>query len=191
MIETEVLSNKILMERIKDSDPKAFGLLYDRLWEQMYVKAYVILGNKNLAKDVVQEVWISFWERCSDIENENVEGYLMNAVRYKVYNQFRNLKNQTALMDDFSKYMKALKYNNVEDVINLDDTEKILNKTIDNLPNKCREVFKLSRYKGLKNNEIATELNISQRTVETHISNALKVLRRNVALSFVLMSSFF
>jgi len=64
---------------------------------------------------------------------------------------------------------------------------------IDHLPNKCREVFDMSRIRGMKNEEIASELNISKRTVETHISNALKQLKSELKdyLSFLILLGFF
>ncbi|WP_170179684.1 RNA polymerase sigma factor [Flavivirga rizhaonensis] len=86
------------MERVKRSDHKAYKLLYERLWESLYIKAFSMLGDKDLAKDVIQDIWISLWEGRSEIKNDNIEGYLMNAVRFKVYNEFRNLKYQNYLL---------------------------------------------------------------------------------------------
>lgn len=181
-------SNKILMERIKCSDERAFSILYDRLWEKMYRKAYSILDNKYKAKDIVQEVWINFWERRLKIENDNIEGYLLNSVRFKVFNEFRNSKNKSSLIDDFIKSNNATAAsNNIYNEINLKETQFIINNSIKSLPKKCKEVFELSRLDGLKNKEIALKLNLSQRTVETHISNALKNLRKKVALGLTII----
>ncbi len=185
-------SNHELMIRIKNSDHHAFKILYNRLWEPLYVRAFSILGDKNIAKDIVQDVWISFWERRQEINNDNIEGYLLRAVRFKVYNEFRNSKYRNKLIEEFvQNYNPLLQTNNIEQVIQLKDTEKIILKAVSTLPKKCKEVFELSRFEGLKNDEIAKKLNISKRTVETHISNALKVLKNNVALGFAILLELF
>ncbi len=180
-MDKKYISNYELMRRIKNSDGRAFKVLYERFWESMYSKAFSILGDKSLSKDIVQDVWISIWERRNKINNDNIEGYLLKSVRFKVYNEFRNSKYRKKLIEEFTQNYKAnIKTNNIEQNIQLKDTEKSIYKTIDNLPKRCKQVFKLSRFDEMKNNEIAQKLNISQRTVETHISNALKVLRTNV-----------
>lgn len=186
------ISNHDLMRRIKNSDHYAFKLLHDRLWESLYVRAFSILGDKNIAKDIVQEVWISFWERRGEISNENIEGYLLRAVRFKVYNEFRNSKYKNKLIGEFlQSYKPNLQTNNVEQYIQLKDTEKAILEAVNILPNKCKHVFELSRFEGMKNEEIAQKLNISKRTVETHISNALKALKNNVALSLTVFLELF
>ena len=192
MMEEQNLSNKMLMERIKKSNQKAFELLYDRFWEQMYTKAFSILKDEFKSKEFVQEVWISIWERRFEIENDNIEGYLFNALRFKIYNEFRNTKNKNVLIEDFIKSCKSDNIsNNIDDVINLYETQYLITSLVEKLPKKCQEVFKLSRYDGLKNNEISKKLSISQRTVETHISNALKVLKNNIALGLAFIINFF
>jgi RNA polymerase sigma-70 factor (ECF subfamily) len=76
------VSNHELMKRIKNSDHYAFTTLYNRLWESHYTKAFSLTGNKSIAQDTVQEVWISFWERREKIQNDNIEGYLIKAIRF-------------------------------------------------------------------------------------------------------------
>ncbi len=188
----EDISNYDLVVRIKNYDHHAFKVLYDRFWESLYTRAYSILGDKSLAKDIVQDVWISFWERRDKINNDNIEGYLLRAVRFKVYNEFRNSKYRSKLVEEFvQNYNPHIQTNNIEQFIQLKDTEKAIFKVVNCLPNKCKQVFELSRFDGMKNEEIAQKLNISKRTVETHISNALKVLKNNVALSFAVFLELF
>ena len=188
----EGTSNHDLVVRIKNSDHHAFETLYNRLWESLYTRAFSILGDKNIAKDIIQDVWVSFWERRDKISNDNIEGYLLRAVRFKVYNEFRNSKYRNKLIEEFvQNYNPHLQTNNIEQIIQLKDTEKAIYKAVNNLPNKCKQVFELSRFDGMKNEEIAQKLNISKRTVETHISNALKLLKNNVALSLAVFLELF
>ncbi|HMQ43786.1 MAG TPA: sigma-70 family RNA polymerase sigma factor [Mariniflexile sp.] len=123
----------------------------------MYVKAFSILGDRNIAKDVVQEIWISVWERRTKIDNTNIEGYLFRAVRFKIYNQFRTLKYRDKLIEEFvQNYKSQIPVNTTDEHIQFKDTETIIFSTVNGLPKKCKQVFQLSRFEGLKNNEIAT-----------------------------------
>jgi RNA polymerase sigma-70 factor (ECF subfamily) len=192
MVNLKNLTDSDLVVRIQNSDHKAFAVLYERFWESMYVKSFSILQDKNKAKDIVQEVWISVWERRNSIENNNIKGYLFTALRYKIYNEFRNANHKNVLIQDFIKfYQLDNSSNNTEDEINFNETQYLISSSVQKLPKKCKEVFELSRYDGLKNNEIAQKLSISQRTVETHISNALKFLKNNAALGFAFISHLF
>lgn len=182
-----------LFEAVKASDEKAFKILYDRLWDRLYLKACALLRDQNKAKDILQEVWIDIWQRRKEIENNNIEAYLATAVKFKIYNTFRNTPKNDVLIDEFLDYINS---NNVfsnptEENMLLEETRNHLEKSINNLPDKCQSVFKLSRYENLKNKEIAHELNISQRTVETHISNALKILKSNLSLPIAFIFTFF
>jgi len=77
----------------------------------------------------------------------------------------------------------------LEALINLADTNNTVQESINQLPPRSKEVFELSRYKGLSNQEISDKLGISIRTVETHISNSLKHLRRNIIIALLLSVS--
>ncbi|MDO6738210.1 RNA polymerase sigma factor [Wenyingzhuangia sp. 2_MG-2023] len=113
------------MDQIKKSDEKAFSLLYGRFWEQMYSKAFSILKDEGQAKDVVQEVWISVWERRMVIDNSNIKGYLINAVRFKTFNYLRYSKKKHLLVEEFlDVYNKDVQSNNIEELVDFKDTNK-------------------------------------------------------------------
>ena len=180
------------MERIQHSDHVAYKLLYNRLWETCYRKAYALVGDKAVAQDIAQDIWISLWERRETIQNDHIEGYLANAVRYKAYNEFRSVKHRQSLINEFNQQaLEIPKTNPTDDLINLKTTRKRIDAIIETLPKKCRKVFIMSRYEGLRNEEIAQKLNISKRTVETHISNALKALRDKLPVGLLILLGMF
>src|SRR5690606_10101758 len=78
-----------LMERIKRGDSQAFEELFNLLWEPMFTRAKAILLDEDMAKDVVQEVWVDFWQRRRSIVNNNIEGYLMQSMRFSVYKELK------------------------------------------------------------------------------------------------------
>ncbi|MCX2679150.1 RNA polymerase sigma-70 factor [Galbibacter sp. EGI 63066] len=163
-----------LMNRIKKDDEKAFHCLFDRYWESLYVTAKSIIGHEDTAKDMVQEVWIGFWERRNKIENTNIEAYLKQAIKFRVFKELR----KTPLTEEHKEYLQEISSgNHADEQLIFDQTRHLVSDSIQELPDRCREVFTMSREEQLTNAEIANQLNISKRTVETHISHALKNLR--------------
>ena len=165
------------MQGVKDSDEKSFRKLYDSLWRPLYIRVYTILRDRQLSEDIIQEVWTDLWQRRNQIENNNIEAYLFAAVRFKAYNEYRNSKNRKIILETLLANFNSESHNNIEEYIYQAETKEMLLRCIEILPPKCQKVFQLSRFEGLKNKEISQQLNISQRTVENHISNALKVLK--------------
>lgn len=163
-----------LLDLMKDNNSDAFEVIFERYWKRLYSYAYRIYADEEICEDIVQEVFISLWEKAADSHILNLEGYLLRAVKYKIANHLRDLKFSQAHTDVLqnipspSKTEKALEYQEFEN--------KVFSE-IEKLPPRSREVFMLSRFEHLSNTEIAEKLNISIRTVETHISAALKHLK--------------
>lgn len=179
------------MHKIKDSDESALKMLFDRLWERMYLLALSLLKDKEVSKDIVQEIWIGVWERRHEIQNENIEAYLLKATRFKVYKELRDNKLHKTQID-FLERIQSPDPENILEKLYFEDTRAQLERSLGNLPKKCRLVFTLSRFEGFKNWEISQKLGISQRTVETHISNAIKRIKSEVSTGvFLVLSSFF
>lgn len=172
----ENASNEELYALLKQGDESAYYQLFERLWEKLYSMAFKILKHKENAKDVVQEIFLSFWEKRATSQIENVEAYLIRSAK------FAGLK---LLRDDHFKGTEEVgEWTGLaqpqQDALEYQEFEEQVLTVIDQLPDRCKQVFKLSREQQLTNAEIAEKLNLSQRTVETHISNALKRLRKNL-----------
>ena len=178
-LKDSTISTCRLMDRVKNSDMVAFEILFDRLWENLFLRAVSIIKDRDLAKDIVQEVFIDFWNRRLSIQNDNIEGYLMQAVRFKVYKELRDNK-LTRYHKDFLQSFSIATTDSIEEELNLADTKNLVNIAVEHLPKKCHQVFMLSRHEGLDNQTISEKLGISQRTVETHISNAIRSIKKEV-----------
>lgn len=167
-----------LAKMINQSDRNAFNSLFGMLWEPMYTYASSLVMNDSTAKDLVQEVWIDYWQRRETIEVQNVKSYLFKAIRYKCYNALRDMKfNKIQIEVAHSVYIDS----EVEMEADLADLSKRIDETISSLPKRCQEVFILSRVNHVNNKEIAEKLNISQRSVENQISFALRRLRKELS----------
>jgi len=171
-------SDEQLMQLIQDDNRLAFKELYQRHWPQLYVRAFNITGEEETCKDICQEVFIWFWENRQRIKiTSSVKGYLYSAIKYKVSNYIRNHK----VREDYLDKLKNLPENyTTENSIELEELQSIIEDFTHSLPERCGQIFKLSRNEYFSNKEIASKLNISERTVENQISIALKKLRRSL-----------
>lgn len=154
---------------------RAFQAIFDAFWERLLRVSVNILKDTTEAEDVVQEVFISLWNRKNQTKIEEIEAYLYNAVKYKVFQRLRNKRADPEQLEKFESIQFA---NNIEEKFDYESAKLILDQCISSLPDRPKEVFMLSRFENLSNDEIACRLQVSQKTVEAHITKALKTLRK-------------
>ncbi|MBU3026339.1 RNA polymerase sigma factor [Zobellia galactanivorans] len=165
------LSDKELLDKVRLGDQESFRQVYDRYFIDLYGYTSALLQDRQLAEDLIQELFIHLWEKKSTIEIVHLKAYLTTALRRKIINVYRNNK----YVDLDETIIATLPSpNGIDDKLRENDLEQEFKTTLNKLPKKCRNVFYLSRIKMYKNREIAEELDISIRTVEAHISNALR-----------------
>lgn len=189
MTANQQISDNKLVSLIKKGNDLAFRKLYDRYWEKLYIAAYRVLGEETVCEDIVQDIFLDFWKRSSNSNITNPRAYLYQAVRFQVAKSIRKAKftdNRIAIID------RHLAGNNIQEYIAYQELRSSLDKSISNLPARCKEIFCLSREKNLSNKKIAQELGISVLTVETQIKKALKIIRHQIDLTTIaLMLSYF
>jgi len=145
-----------------------------------------MLGDKDDTKDLTQEIFTSLWIKSADIDPDtNIAGYLYVSARNKVINMIRHNKVKKDYLSSLSCFVLESDPSIFEQ-LNEKELLSAVEKEIQNLPDKMREVFELSRKKYLSHKEIALELHISDKTVKKQISNAIKILRfRLTSLLFI------
>ncbi len=160
--------------------------LFSKYYPSLVAYAHKFLTAQE-AEDIVQEAFLEIWEKRGGIVfGENIGGLLFKSVYFKAINLIKHKKVENVCQDAMVEIAEArLVYFGSEQrdglrlmVLNEDRVE--IEKAIDELPEKCREVFKLSYLYGLKNKDIADALQLSLRTVEAHIYKALKFLRERL-----------
>ncbi len=172
-----------LLKAASTGDEKAFEQLYKLYFPRLYTFSLRIVNENDLAKDVVQNVFIRLWESPELFLHEHPEAFMYKMVRNASLNHIRHLK----VVDNLKIQVKdqylgeKLYYidmvGNEPYVLIEKELQEQVAKVMDSLPDKCRTVFHLSRIEGLKNKEIADRLNINIKTVEKHVSKALDVFR--------------
>ncbi|SKC83201.1 RNA polymerase sigma-70 factor [Ohtaekwangia koreensis] len=172
------LPDEQLLKLLQNDSRAAFSTLYDRYWEGMYRASYALLRDEDASKDIVQEVFLAIWKKRQTLQITFLSAYLYQSVKYQVAQHLR----RTELSMEHTLYLggKDKAINSTEELIDFKELDSLLQATLNNLPEKCRNVFYLSRFEHLSNTEIAERLNLSTRTVEWHISNALKHLRDSI-----------
>lgn len=159
-------------------DEHAYELFFHQSFLRLCQFANKFLNNPEEAKEVVQETFISLWEKRDIIDpEESLLSYLFKIIQNKCVNKLRHKQVEDRYAEVFRLvYIEHGDISPAESLFALELDESI-NRIVAGLPPQCRKVFELSRYDGLRYSEIATAMNISVKTVEAHISKALKILR--------------
>lgn len=172
-----MVSIKNLADKVILSDKVAFSKLFDLLWDDIYIFAKLLLMDEDRAKDIVQEVWIDYWERRQKIKNDDIKAYLFQATRFKIYNYFRDNKLNKVQLSVIKEISEPSQSDTDHDLIH---TTFSIDGAINRLTPKSREIFQLSKIEGLNNQEISSQLGISYRTVENQLSLALKKIKEDL-----------
>lgn len=173
-----------LLLQIQNGDMNAFEELYFNMQPRLFAFSKKFIENNEIARDIVQEIFFEFWEnRHTTTIKSSVNAYLFRTLHNKCLNYIRDLKvreKYSSYVDIKLKEAELFFFDQEQDSyksIFFKEVQEIFNESMKNLPDSCREIFLLSRMKGLSNKEIADQLNISVRTVENQIYRALKVLK--------------
>lgn len=180
-------SDNQLISLLKSDDSAAFNAIYDRYSKMLYLFIYSKLDAGEISKDVLQDLFISLWEkRHSLVLKESLKSYLYQAARHKIIDIYR--KNAT-----YRKYLQQLiehfdaQPHSVADAVDYKARSQELFEAINHLPEKMKEIFMLSRFENLSIEQISTHLGLSQQTVKNQITKALKILRTNYAQTDVIL----
>lgn len=177
---------------LKADDRLAFTEIYDRFQGLMYVYACKICKDMDEAEDLVQDVFISLWDKRHTFQvHTSLRAYLYSAVRYKFINLLDHKRVRSHYLESFQRFIDRGE-ELIDHYIREKEFTALIEKEIALLPQKMREVFMLSRQAGLSNKEIAGRLNITEKTARNQVNNALKQLRIKLGLwNFLLLLLFY
>lgn len=178
------MAEKELIQLLSRGDEKAFTTLYRKYWPKVYNFSRLYLSSITEVEEVVQEVFVKVWEtRYFLREDDNFKGFLFIITRNLIFNQFRKSFNENAYK--LTVLASAMPYYDIEDELSAADLQEFIQKMILELPPRQQEVFHLSRNEHLPYKEIAIRLNITEKTVERHINEALRFLKKNLMLYLI------
>ena len=176
----------------ENNDESAFTTLYDRYFRILFNYAYSKVNDQFAAQEIVQELFVSIWQQRHRNTVNSCRSYLFSSVKNLIISYYRKEYTRKFHYDRWEVQSECSVALTDQDVLT-SDLQIRYEQGLHLLPPKCREVFILSR-KGHTNKEIAQELSISEKTVEQHITKALRVLkeylREHFAYALILISLF-
>ncbi len=175
----DLTDEKELYLRLKEGDERAFNALFQKYYSSMCHFARQFLNDSEMAEETVQDMFVRIWEKRESLNIESsVKHYFFRSVRNHCLNQIQHQK----IRKQYASMVKESAHQDIDpDQYYVEvDLLKRIEKSIDSLPVKRQEIFRLSREQGLKYKEIAEELKISVKTVEAQMGLALKHLREDL-----------
>lgn len=152
----------------------AFEELYRSYWRPLYDYAYVKTQDGNVAEEIIQDLFVTLWEKRHTLHIQHLQSYLFGAVRNRVIDYYRR--------KPFSELESVSDLATPDYPLFLDELENAIAQAVAQLPPKTREIFLLNRFDNKTAREIARELGLPQRTVEYHITQALRFLKPLLAI---------
>lgn len=172
----EGITDEELVHRIKADDERAYRELFHRHFKHTCHCGFKVFPDHHKAKDFAQEVFLDIWKRRETLNIKmSVKAYLSRAVKYKSIDFIRAQK----INFEEEGGMKNEKYTN-HNQTEFKELKDVIHNAVNQLPQKCKVVFSMSRFEQMSHGEIAEELGISKKTIENQITKALKILRQSV-----------
>ncbi|WP_207536085.1 RNA polymerase sigma-70 factor [Desertivirga arenae] len=187
MTKIKNLSDETLIGLLKDGEVAAFEEIYNRYWEKLYNAAAKRLSATETAEEIVQDFFTSLWVNRARLQlHSSFNNYAFSSIRYLVYNQYQKESIRKAYQEN-RQQLHVVEDNSTEELLALKELSLVVEKGVEKLPSKCKTVYELSRKEYKNNKEIATLLGISEKTVENHLTKALRNIRLSLkdALSLI------
>jgi RNA polymerase sigma-70 factor (family 1) len=172
----DILTGKDLFILVNESQMPAFTAFYTKFFQKLLLVSEKHVKDIFVAEEIVQDIFLKIWENPSNLDEiKAIKPYLYRAV---INSSINHVNRQKSIEIHHQKIAAEF---TEEELIELDEENElivILHNEINKLPPQCQKIFKMSRFEHLKYKEIAEKEGISERTVENHISTALKILRK-------------
>jgi RNA polymerase sigma-19 factor, ECF subfamily len=179
-----------LLEALRSGDEQAFSIIFKKYWYHLYNVALNKTRSHQIAEEIVQSLFVNLWEKRTTCLITNLDHYLNVSLKNKCIDHTRRNITKEKYWQFARSYFPVM---DVQDEVVVHELEEAVEKGIEMLPEKSRTIFKLNRLDGLSNSEIARQINLSEKSVEYHITKSLKQLKqslRDFLVSVMLLFSF-
>lgn len=168
---------------VTNGQSESFTAIFNTYWKKLYVIAYRRLGDEELAKDIVQDVFVYFWKERENISiNESLEAYLRRSVQYQIIAHFRKHTIHSKALSFLLEKMNEVEVN-IRDILTEQDFANTVNSEVKEMPGTMQEIFKL-RFKDQSIKEISEQLGLAEKTVRNNISIGLVRIRKAISRDF-------
>ena len=169
-------SDDELLKLIAADDEKAFEVLFDRYWEVAHCLALSKLKSKEVTQEIVHDFFLSLWQRRHSLRIDNFSHYLKVSLKYKSITYINQQLSRNKYLTDFWNQVQ-LEGDETSRAVEYNDLLKALEEGVRGLPQKTQEIFRLNRLEGHSVSELASQLNLSEKAIEYHITRSRKELK--------------
>lgn len=174
------IEEKVLIDRLFDGDQTAFELIFRFYYPGLLIFVKQIIVDEAEAEEIVQDFFVQLWINRKNIKKAtSLKNYFFVSVRNRAFNFLKKEEIKKRTLKELQYFVDTDPFFQ-PDIFVESELQKKIKEALDKIPARSREIFLLSRSKGIPNQEIATQLGLSKRTVETQISNALKILKQEL-----------
>ena len=177
-------NDKASLALLRAGKPEGLRLLFDSYFDEICRYAFILTGNEEASKDIVQQLFVDLWENKSTVNiHTSVKSYLYTAAKHRSLNYLRK-QNRLLSIDEFESGIMHVTDNEIDNIIDIKELDLILRQSIDSLPTQCREIFTLKIHENLSYKDIAHKLSLSEKTIENQMGIAYKKLRMRLKSVF-------
>lgn len=176
MEDYKLLGDDTLVRLLKASDEKAFREIFERYWKTLFLTAVKKIRSEEIAEELVQDILVSLWQKRLERQIDNLSAYLHTAVKYAVINFIK----ASLVRDQHSQSLRQVVPSSISDSeynLLLHELNLAITHALAQLPEKTQQIFRLSRFEHRSVKEIAATMELSEKSVEYHITQSLKMMR--------------
>jgi RNA polymerase sigma-70 factor (ECF subfamily) len=170
----DIYTDDELTTLLKEGDHSAYTEIYKRYWRKLLLIAWNHSHDKDTSKDIVHDVFISLWDRRDTVEISNLSAFLATSVKFSIFKHYQKESRRADLLGQNYEFDE---FTNDESKLDALFLKEYINGIVEEMPEKCRLVFRCSREIGMKNKEIADKFQITEKGVEANLTRALKIIR--------------
>lgn len=168
-----------MVSALMGGDRNAFAEIYERYWSPLYQLAYQKVRSREIAEELVQNLFVSLWVKRGETTIRELRPYLFTALRFSIINHIESDQVHERFITHYESFMRQTSVQPTDELALRDLTDAI-ERSLHTLPEQTQQVFRLSRFDCLTIPEIAARLNLSEKTIQYHLSKALRVVRDNL-----------
>lgn len=177
---------KELLMLASSGSEKAFSILFHQHKNKLFGYLLRLTNSPEITEDIIQEIFLKLWKDKAELVNiMQFDAYLFRMAKNQAINAFKTIARQTLFYTEYIN-SQEIDIDSTEQLIQFDETQKLLEQIIESLPPQQKLIFKLSREQHLKHEEIAQLLSLSPNTVKNHLIQALSTIKHKLKYQAVL-----
>ncbi len=170
------LTDETLLKLLKDNNSYAFETIYRRYWRHLFGFVYQQIGSKEDTKEIIQELMLNLWQNRSASEIHNLRAFLFIAARNQANKYFRKEINMRKYRE-YQLMQEVFESMDTDEIFNEGQLSEAIEKALERLPEKTANIFRLNKLDDISVKKIATQMGLSDRAVEYHITKSMRMVR--------------